>query len=235
VKEKFDLYCKNFNKVKMSLWSAIYKLNEIVDDSDPDLNLSQSDHAFQVAEGVRKAFPDDEELHLVGLLHDIGKVLLLPEFGNLPQWSVVGDTYPVGCAYSDKIVYSEYFELNKDYSNSHYNSKLGIYKQNCGLENVIFSFSHDIYAYELFKHNNCLISDDYLKIIKYHSAYVIHKDNEYQYLMNDNDYKIVELCKLFSKCDLYTKDNSNKLNTEELFPYYDKLIDKYFPNKILEW
>ena len=34
---------------------------------------------------------------LVGLIHDLGKVLCL--FGE-PQWAVVGDTFPVGCAFS---------------------------------------------------------------------------------------------------------------------------------------
>ena len=38
-------------------------------------------------------------------MHDMGKVLCL--FGE-PQWAVVGDTFPVGCAHSDKIVYPEF-------------------------------------------------------------------------------------------------------------------------------
>lgn len=36
---------------------------------------------------------------------DLGKVLLLPRFGELPQWAVVGDTYPVGCAFHESIVH----------------------------------------------------------------------------------------------------------------------------------
>ena len=49
-------------------------------------------------------------------MHDMGKVLCL--FGE-PQWAVVGDTFPVGCAYSDKIVYPEFFKNNPDYSEFH--------------------------------------------------------------------------------------------------------------------
>src|SRR2546422_6255074 len=41
---------------------------------------------------------------LTGLIHDLGKVLCL--FGE-PQWAVVGDTFPVGCAHSDTIVFPE--------------------------------------------------------------------------------------------------------------------------------
>ena len=31
-----------------------------------------------------------------------------------PQWAVVGDTFPVGCAYSDQIVFPEFFAANPD-------------------------------------------------------------------------------------------------------------------------
>lgn len=34
---------------------------------------------------------------LVGFVHDLGKIMTLPEYGQLPQWSTVGDTYPVAC------------------------------------------------------------------------------------------------------------------------------------------
>jgi len=43
---------------------------------------------------------------LAGFIHDPGKVLCL--YGE-PQLAVVGDTFPVGCAWSDKIVFPEYF------------------------------------------------------------------------------------------------------------------------------
>ena len=49
---------------------------------------------------------------LTGLMHDMGKVLCL--FGE-PKWVVVGDTFPVRCEHSDKIVYPEYFVDNPDF------------------------------------------------------------------------------------------------------------------------
>lgn len=234
VKKQIEKHCTKFDKCKMTLWQALYKLDNIIDESDPDLSLSQFEHAFQTAEGLKKLYPDEEQIHLIGLIHDAGKILLLPEFGNLPQWSVVGDTFPVGCLHSKKIIYSEFFKENIDNKNPIYSTKYGTYEQNCGLDNIIFSFSHDNYLYDVCKHNKCLIDDDFLKIIKYHSAYVIHKENEYEYLLNDDDFKIRDLCKQFSYSDLYNKDN-NKINIQELFPYYDKLIKKYFPNEFLDW
>ena len=44
-------------------------------------------------------------------MHDLGKVLCL--YGE-PQWAVVGDTFPVGCEYSDQIVFPEFFATNPD-------------------------------------------------------------------------------------------------------------------------
>jgi inositol oxygenase len=59
----------------------------------------------------------------------MGKVLCL--FGE-PQWAVVGDTFPVGCAHSDKIVYPEFFALNPDSKDERYNTQYGVYSPNCG-------------------------------------------------------------------------------------------------------
>ncbi len=56
----------------------------------------------------------DDWFHLTGLLHDLGKVLAHPAFGSQPQWAVVGDTFPVGCAHAPCIVYPHLFANNPD-------------------------------------------------------------------------------------------------------------------------
>src|SRR5437773_639480 len=70
---------------------------------------------------------------LAGLIHDLGKILCL--YGE-PQWAVVGDTFPVACAWSDRIVFHEFFVENPDRDEPRYQRRLGIYEENCGLENV---------------------------------------------------------------------------------------------------
>ena len=50
-------------------------------------------------------------LVLTGLLHDLGKILCL--FGE-PQWAVVGDTFPVGCAFDARVVHADLFAENPD-------------------------------------------------------------------------------------------------------------------------
>ena len=59
-------------------------MNTLVDDSDPDIDLSQSDHIFQTAEAIR-ADGHPDWFVLTGLMHDVGKILCL--FGE-PQWAV---------------------------------------------------------------------------------------------------------------------------------------------------
>jgi len=234
-KKKYLQYCTHFNIHQMSIWQALQRTDSIIDESDPDLDAAQIIHAFQTAEALRKRFPDYDWLHLIGLIHDLGKVLLLPEFGSNQQWGVVGDTYPLGCEFSNKIVYHKFFENNPDKNNCLYNSKLGIYHENCGLANITFSFGHDEYLYQVLVHNKCTIPEIGLRIIRYHSFYPWHRDNAYTYLENENDIEIKKWCQIFSQCDLYTKDNNEHINIEKLEPYYQKLINKYFPNQILQW
>ena len=89
----------------MGIWEAMEFLNTLVDDSDPDTSLTQIEHLMQTAEAIR-ADGHPRWFILTGLIHDLGKILCL--FGE-PQWAVVGDTFPVGCRYSDQIVFPEFF------------------------------------------------------------------------------------------------------------------------------
>ena len=237
VKDQLVKHCTKFDKAKISILDALNELDNLVDSSDPDLDLPQIVHAFQTAEGLRIKYPEPEQdwMCLVGLIHDLGKIIALPKYGNQPQWSTVGDTFPVGCRFSDKIVLSQYFENNPDFHNDKYNSKYGIYQKSCGLDNVMFSFGHDEYLYQVLKHNKCTIPEFGLKIIRYHSFYSWHKEKEYEYLMNEDDFKLRDACEEFSKSDLYTKDNNSVPNIETLIPFYENLIQKYFPNPIIEW
>jgi len=105
-----------FNKCKMNIWDMLQYLDQVVDDSDPDTNLTQMEHALQTAEASRKAYPSEEYdwLHVTCLIHDCGKILAVnDERWNLKgdsQWCVVGDNFPMGCAFSKNIIFHEYFK-----------------------------------------------------------------------------------------------------------------------------
>lgn len=223
VQQKRAEYLK-FDKMKMPVWEAFQFLNELVDDSDPDTDLDQFQHLLQTAEAIRKdGHPD--WMVCVGLLHDMGKVLCL--FGE-PQWAVVGDTFPVGCAYSDKIVYPEFFQNNPDYRDERYNTKYGVYAPNCGLRNVTMSWGHDEYVYHIAKNT---LPEEGLYMLRYHSFYPWHKEGAYDHLLDEHDRKMLKWVKLFNPYDLYSK-NPTPPNWLQLQPYYEDLVAKYLPAEL---
>ena len=213
-----------FNREEMSVWDAFQFLNQLVDDSDPDTDLDQFQHLLQTSEAIRRdGHPD--WMVLVGLMHDMGKVLCL--FGE-PQWAVVGDTFPVGCAYSNKVVYSEFFKDNPDYNNSAYNTQYGVYEPHCGLRNVKMSWGHDEYVYQMLKDH---LPEEGLYMLRYHSFYAWHRENEYSYLLDEHDKKMLPWVQLFNPYDLYSK-NPEPPDWEKLRPYYEALIAKYLPSTL---
>lgn len=214
----------SFDKKEMPIWKAFDFLNQLVDDSDPDTDLDQMQHLLQTSEAIRNdGHPD--WMVLVGLVHDMGKVLCL--FGE-PQWSVVGDTFPVGCAYSDKIVFPEFFSANPDYTHPVYSTKYGVYEPNCGLDKVHLSWGHDEYVYQMMKD---YIPEEGLYMLRYHSFYAQHREQAYDHLMSEHDHRMFKWVKLFNPYDLYSK-NPHQKSWEELRPYYEDLVAKYLPTTL---
>jgi len=214
----------SFDKREMSVWEAFDFLNQLVDDSDPDTDLDQFQHLLQTSEAIRRdGHPD--WMVLVGLMHDMGKVLCL--FGE-PQWAVVGDTFPVGCAYSDKVVYPSFFSQNPDATDSRYNTRLGIYKENCGLRQVDMSWGHDEYIYRMMKD---YLPEEGLYMLRYHSFYAWHREGAYTHLTDEHDRKMLPWVQLFNPYDLYSK-NPEPPDWEAIKPYYTALLAKYLPAKL---
>lgn len=223
VKQKKQEYL-SLNRRKMGIWEAMEYLNTLVDDSDPDTDLSQIEHLLQTAEQIR-ADGHPRWFILSGLIHDLGKILCL--FGE-PQWAVVGDTFPVGCAFSPKIVFPEFFAYNPDSRNPIYQTRLGIYEEGCGLDAVHISWGHDEYMYQVVKD---YLPPEALAMIRYHSCYPAHREGEYQYLMNGEDRKLFEWVRAFNPYDLYSKSDKRP-DVDALRPYYEELIAEYFPGEI---
>lgn len=214
------------NRGQMSVWEAIEKLDTIVDDSDPDTENSQLMHAMQSGEAAREAGMAPWFI-LTCFIHDLGKILCCHQE---PQWSVVGDTFPVGCRFSDKIVFSEFFSENPDSQDPRYNTPHGIYSPSCGLDKVLMSWGHDEYLYYVMRPYLPLESH---YIIRYHSFYPLHRENEYLWMLNDQDRAMLKWVKAFNPFDLYSKGDRVP-NVKELTPYYRDLVAEYLPEK-LNW
>ncbi|KAH7835132.1 hypothetical protein Vadar_023137 [Vaccinium darrowii] len=172
-KEEFG----KLNRAEMSIWECCELLNEIIDESDPDLDEPQIEHLLQTAEAIRKDYPNEDWLHLTGLIH--------------------GDTFPLGCAFDESIVYHKYFAENPDSKHPIFSTRLGIYKENCGLENVTISWGHDDYMYMVMKENKTTLPSAGLFIVRFHSFYPLHRNGAYSYLMNEEDKENLKWLKIF--------------------------------------
>jgi inositol oxygenase len=209
---------------RMSVFEALDYLNTLVDDSDPDIELDQLQHLLQTSEAIRQDGHEDWFV-LTGLLHDLGKVLCL--YGE-PQWAVVGDTFPVGCRFDERIIYHEYFSENPDGGDPRLNSQLGVYEKNGGLRNVLMSWGHDEYLYHVMKD---YLPEPALYMIRYHSFYAWHREGAYDWLCDDHDREMLRHVKRFNPYDLYSKCPQPP-DWAKLRPYYTELIEKYLPAEL---
>lgn len=229
-----------FNTIRLTVWEMLELLDQVVDESDPDTDFTQLDHALQTAQSMKIEFPDEKYdwLHLTAFIHDLGKIMAVTDeaknLSGLPQWAVVGDTFVVGCKHpTDGIVFPQFFENNPDTKDARYNTRLGIYKEGCGLNNVLMSWGHDEYLYH-FCNKYSSIPEEGLHIIRYHSFYPWHKHNNYDFLSTEKDREMLKWVLRFNKHDLYSKAHALP-DREELIGYYKGLMDKYFGKEPLWW
>mmetsp|Transcript_2944 Transcript_2944/g.7771 ORF Transcript_2944/g.7771 Transcript_2944/m.7771 type:complete len:317 (+) Transcript_2944:42-992(+) len=216
----------NFDRAEMTILEAIELLDGLVDDSDPDTALPNSIHDFQTAERIRADFPGEEHdwFHLVGLLHDVGKICAL--WGE-QQWAAVGDTFAVGCKFSDKIVFAEQMRLNADSQHPVYSTEHGIYRPGCGINELTLSWGHDEYMYRVLVNAGCTIPAAGLAMVRFHSFYPWHTGGSYMEFMNsESDEELLKWVRVFNRYDLYSKSDAVP-DVEALKPYYQGLLQKY--------
>lgn len=211
----YNLKARNHFKFKtraeMTIWEAMQKLNTLIDESDPDTSLSQIEHLLQSAEAIRRD-GKPRWMQLTGLIHDLGKLLFF--FDAEGQWDVVGDTFPVGCAFDKAIIYPDTFKNNPDFGHEIYGTKYGIYTPECGMDNVMLSWGHDEYLYHIVKDQSTL-PPEALAMIRYHSFYPWHSGGAYMEFMNEHDKGMLEAVRAFNPYDLYSKSDDIP-NVEEL-------------------
>lgn len=230
VRRKIE-YWTRFDKAQMTVMEALDRLNDLIDESDPDTDVPNIVHAFQTAERIRAAYPDLPWFHLTGLIHDLGKVMAL--IGE-EQWAVVGDTFPVGCDFADSIVYrNTSFDANPDLHDPAFNTKNGMYAEHCGLNRILMSWGHDEYLYRVLLNHGTRLPKEGLSMIRFHSFYPWHTGNDYGHLCDEEDAKMLHWVQAFNKFDLYTKSDDVP-NIDALRPYYQSLINQYIPG-IVKW
>lgn len=171
-----------------------------------------------------------EQLICIALVHDLGKILCLQPF-NYPQWSVVGDTFVIGLPLPLHSPYADrfYHSTNKDLTNyCDFEYKIGR-----GFDSMTFSFGHDTYMADVLERSDTKLSPESIYIIRYHSLYCFHSPPDgqpraYGKYASKKDWMNLPLLKLFSECDLYSK-NSNLEAHEDIREELIAMAEKYIP------
>lgn len=223
----------------MGLWEAMLHLNDLIDVSDPDLDLPNVQHLIQSAEAIR-ADNRPDWMQLVGLIHDLGKVMFLwgsdaDGTSQAEQWGMVGDVFVLGCALPDSCVYPEFNLLNPDMKDPRYHTPTGIYEPGCGMDRLTLAWGHDEYLFRVLQnHKTNTLPEEGMVMIRYHSFYPWHTGGSYRKLLNEKDAQYLEWIRDFNTYDLYTK--SNKLyELEAIKDYYQPIAEKYLGNGPIYW
>jgi inositol oxygenase len=143
---------------------------------------------------------------------------------------VVGDTFPVGCAFSERIVFHELFAANPDAQHPVYATRLGIYAEACGLDRVHLSWGHDEYLYHVLRAH---LPEPALAIVRWHSFYPGHREGAYDFLLSARDRELFEWVRRFNAYDLYSKSDA-AADWKTLRPFYEQLVAEFLPDQ-LSW
>ena len=204
------------------MWESLDFLNTLVDDSDPDIDFTQIEHAMQTAEAIRAA-NQPRWFIVTGLVHDLGKILCL--FGE-PQWAVVGDTFPVGCRWSPKIVYSNLFGENPDRHVPEYQTENGIYEP--GLRPRSRAHVVGPRRVRLSRRQGTPAGGSALHAPLPLVLPLAQGGRVQRTSRTRRTAAMLKWVRAFNRYDLYSK-GSPRPDVPALMPYYQELVDEFFP------
>ena len=207
----------------------------IFDPSDPDLaageggegGISQTEHAYQVAEGALRAGLPLEYVAL-GMVHDLGKAAAA--LLGIDMTFLVGDTYPLGCPFeTEHITYGESLLNNEDGKNPLYNSGHGVYRRGCGFSSMLFT-GHDELIYHALRASDHRLPEWALYVLRFHSFYPWHTHGAYSAYADEVDHAYLPHLLEFNRCDLYTKCATPV--SEERMRELDEIVARFIPDGI---
>jgi inositol oxygenase len=233
------------NKARMTVFEALAALDTLREYETALLGqegaaaareMGLAEHAFQTAEACRLAHPDAEWLQLAGLLHGLGKLLAHPTFGAEAQWAVCGESFPVGCQHSANITAAEYFCVNPDRRRRMYNTPTGMYARNCGLGNVMMSWSGAEYLHLVLTSNRGVRLPGPTLWLLRHSKFRTLAAGDYGQLLDDTDRSMVPWLAEFQELSAFKRQHlPGRLHGAELREHYAALLAKHLPEGPLRW
>lgn len=73
-----------------------------------------------------------------------------------------------------------------------FSTKYGMYNPKCGLDNLMMSWGHDEYLFQVLKHNNSKLPKEGLAMIRYHSFYPWHAGGDYKHFCIPQDLEMLD-------------------------------------------
>jgi inositol oxygenase len=225
----------SLNRMFMEAPKRAYSVKELLticdhifDPSDPDISLSQTEHAYQTAQAAMNMHLPIE-FAVIGLIHDLGKAVV--QLLGIDMTYMVGDTYPLGAPFEhESITLGESLLTNPDTHEPLYSKGYGVYHKGCGFDEMVFT-GHDEFMYMALKESEHKLPEWASYVVRFHSFYPWHNKGAYAKYASHNDWKNLKYLKEFNKCDLYLK--GAEPITEEQRKVIDKVIQDYFPNGIM--
>jgi len=158
------------------------------------------------------------------------------------DWTITCRSRVIGCAAPARANFSEFRNLNADERDSRYSTPLGLYSHGCGLNKVLMAWTGPEYMYHMLKHNESLIPEEGLAMLRYFSLGDWHTHDEYQQLTNDDDAVFQPFVAEFDYLRRETRRQCNGINDlsneecEKLWDeYYGSIVAKYCGDDALMW
>jgi Myo-inositol oxygenase len=118
--------------------------------------------------------------------------------GAQPEWTVTGESYPLGCAFSDRIRGAQFLCACPDRRCRAYSSPLGIYSRSCGLDQVAFTWSGPEFVSLVLQQPGVCLPFEALFVLRYQNFdCAIADDGAYAGLMTQRDRDALPLLRRF--------------------------------------
>jgi inositol oxygenase len=242
-----------FQLAKMSIKDALNLIKRIpchtfgVAKSRTDPGPSLRTLCFKTAEAARDAGHPDW-VQLVALVHELGAVVNFIDMNTAVEseddydWTITCRSRIVGCKAPDRVNFNEFRALNADESDTRYNSSLGMYYHGCGLDKVLLAWTGPEYMYHMLKHNESLIPQEGLAMLRLFSLGDWHSHDEYKQLTNADDAVVQPLVAEFDQLRRETRRRCNSIDemTDEQCDklwddHYGSIVAKYCGDEDLSW
>lgn len=153
-----------------------------------------------------------------------------------PRWAVVGESYPLGCAFSEDLSCHRFLSVCPDRRRRIYSSTHGVYTPACGLKHVYLTWSAPEYLFTMLTLNNCPLPQDALALIRYQRFDSLVRHGAYTHLLSTQDRAMLPLLRRFARVLAAPEAARSALSSQESrMRDYQRLADKYLGAHALDW